>query len=113
MNKKERKERKNIKRQLRNIGYKRNSKKLKKEILMNNREILLPNNEYHPNWRLYNFPTISDLDLNGDVEEGTTQKISINITYASETIYRCKNSRCSMMISCYDFQKKKPNAFCF
>mgnify|MGYP001492238188 CR=1 FL=1 len=109
MNKKLRKTKKDIKRNLRDIGFKKSCKMIKKAFYTNEKTAIFTNC-FHPEWNNYPQPAIEELE-NGYILDNTERYLSLNISKATNTIVGYKLSRYKVLVSCHNFKDNELNWF--
>jgi len=109
MNKKLKRLKKEVKRNLREIGFKKSCKNLKKKFLKDKKTAIFNNGFFHPSWEVFPQPAISELE-NGYIVDGTEAFLPLSINRATKEIIRWKRYS-KVVVSCYNFSKKEESWF--
>ena len=109
MNKKLKRLKKEIKRGLKDIGFKKSCKDLKKKFLKKEKTAICNGGFFHPSWESFPQPEICELQ-NGYVVDGTDCFLPLSINKAIEKIIKQKKYS-KVVVSCYNFKKKEESWF--
>ena len=108
MNKNLKKLKKQIKRKLKEIGFKRSCRNLKEDFLRKHKTAIF-NNSFHPSWEVFPQPEICELE-NNYIVDGTNCFLPLSINKATEKIIKQKKYS-KVVVSCYDFKRKEESWF--
>ena len=115
MNKKTRNLKKDVKRNLRDIGFKKSCKTLKNNFLTTFKTAICDSSycnyenssNFHPAWRVLQQPLIEEIE-DGNIVENSGCFLPLNISKATNTILYWKKFN-KVLISCYNFQYMELN----
>ena len=116
MNKKTRKIKKDIKRNLRGIGFKKSCKELKNNFLTTFKTAIYDSSysnedentsNFHSVWRTLQQPLIESIE-DGNIVENSGSFLPLNISKATNAILYWKKFN-KVLISCYNFQYMELN----
>ena len=104
MNKNLKKLKKQIKRNLKGIGFKRSCRNLKEDFLRKHKTAIF-NNSFHPSWEVFPQPEISELE-NGYIVDGTETFLPLCIKKATKRIIEARKYS-KVVVSCYNCKRKE------
>ena len=108
MNKNLKKLKKEIKRGLKDIGFKKSCKDLKEEFLLKEKTAIF-NKGFNSFWVEHNQPEISELE-NGYIVDGTETFLPLCIKKATKRIIEARKYS-KVVVSCYNFKRKEESWF--
>ena len=89
MNKKLKRLKKKIKRELKDIGYKKSCEVLKEVFLKENKTAIYNDGFFHPSWTKYSHPEVAELE-NGYIVDGTEIFLPLCVKKATKKIIEWK-----------------------
>ena len=110
MNKKMRTLKKVIKRNMKDIEYKKSCSKLKKKFLIEQKTVVFDNGSFHPLWATYSQPIVGEIDENGYLDEATESFLPLNINKAIERILEARRYS-KVVVSCYNYKTNQMSWF--
>ena len=108
MNKNLKKLKKQIKRNLKGIGFKRSCRNLKEDFLRKHKTAIF-NNSFHPSWEVFPQPEICELE-NSHIVDGTETFLPLCIKKATKRIIEARKYS-KVVVSCYNFKRKEESWF--
>lgn len=110
MNKKMRILKKAIKRNMKDIEYKKSCYQLKKKFLIEQKAVIFDNGCFHPLWAVYSQPMVGEIDENGYLEEGTESFLPLNVCKATKRIIEARRGA-KVVVSCYNYKTNQMSWF--
>ena len=110
MNKKMKILKKAIKRNMKDIEYKKSCSKLKKKFLIEQKTVIFNNGGFHPLWVAYSQPMVGEISENGYLEEATESFLPLDVNKAIERILEAKKYS-KVVVSCYNYKTNQMSWF--
>lgn len=93
---------KKIKRNMKDIDFKRSARMLKL-IFLKEQKTAIFDNGFHPLWAAYSQPMVGEIGENGYLEEATESFLPLDVNKAIERILEAKKYS-KVVVSCYNYK---------